>query len=80
MQKQDAICNYPHFNDVNEVLRHYNRGAIMATIFESLYHKGIDVIEQHLSEYCKAFPESEKEVAINNMLIHLNTRGYKLVS
>ena len=77
------------FNDVtNRDVRHANRGAILANIFEryttetpqgnkQLLPKDFAMMTREMDNYLSGIPRHEKGKAKESMMEHLKERGYR---
>lgn len=97
-QQNEENVHYSHNNreelpatfcDVeDEILRNFNRGAVLANIFERYVDKrtkrlmGHDFVRciREIEQYLGLIPENEQADAKASMRIHLEERGYVNVS
>lgn len=74
------------FNDVDDVqLRTYNRGAVLANIFEryvdaasrKMLPKDLTMCVREIRSYLDSLPKHERDDANASMHVHLHARGYR---
>jgi len=78
IKKGVDVNGLPSFSNIKkDGLRHHNRGAIMANIYE-IYKKSYDQLLYSLEVYMSKIPKEEHEAAKHCMCWHLRDRGYKI--
>ena len=85
-EHNDAGMPPSSFEDVEDVnLRTYNRGAVLANIFEryvdaasrKMQAKDLTMCVREIRKYLDSLPEHERDDANASMHVHLHMRGYR---